>query len=91
MLSASKQRPKSARARKSLSDRLATVSALAGIKVRFVHFHMPYDKAQPPSRDLGRHPTLGDPRSSNHNLRLLGLVTLRHHPAQFLRYNFRCV
>ncbi|KIM38306.1 hypothetical protein M413DRAFT_447811 [Hebeloma cylindrosporum] len=32
MLSASKQRPKSARSRKSLSDRLATVSALAGIK-----------------------------------------------------------
>jgi len=41
MLSASKQRPKSARERKSLSDRLATVSALAGKKVRFlVDFHV---------------------------------------------------
>ena len=44
MLSASKQRPKSARERKSLSDRLATVSALAGIKVRFIHLHVPITK-----------------------------------------------
>ena len=90
MLSASKQRPKSARARKSLSDRLATVSVLAGIKVRVVYFHMPYDKVNPPSRDLGHHPTLGDPRSSNHNLQLFDPRTLRYHPAQYPRCNIRC-
>ena len=44
MLSASKQRPKSARERKSLSDRLATVSALAGIKVHFIHLLVPMTK-----------------------------------------------
>ena len=88
MLSASKQRPKSARERKSLSDRLATVSALAGIKVRFFNFAY-YNEAQRPSRGLA-HLILGDPHSSNHSLQRLDLRTLQDHPVQFLRCNLRC-
>jgi hypothetical protein len=94
MLSASKQRPgKSVRTRKSLSDRLATVSALAGVKVRLLLFDLFLIRFNFLSRCRGlvRPPHLGDPRSFSRNLRPLDLRTLHHLPVQFRPCTLHCV